>query len=73
MSPEKAEKLQLNKVRSLYLVKKIKMTYKETKNKYNSTLNLAYRHESSLLEIYEDIALTKKIGTLSLDNLILKK
>lgn len=73
MSPEKAEKFQLNNIRNFYLVKKIKMTYKETKNKYNSTLKLVYHHESPLIEIYEDMALTKKIGTLSLDNLILKK
>ena len=74
VSPENAEKFQLNNIRNLYLVKKIRITYKkEVKDKHTSTLKLTYHHESPLLEIYEDVALTKKIGTLSLDNLILKK
>jgi hypothetical protein len=73
ISLEKAEKFQLNNIRNLYLVKKIKMTYKEVVSGYKTLLKLTYHHESPLLEIYEDMALTKKIGTLSLDNLILKK
>ena len=73
ISPEKAEKYQLNNVRNLYLVRKIKLTYKEVNSGYNTMLKLVYNHESPTLEIYEDLALNKKIGTLSLDNLILKK
>ncbi|WP_339918422.1 hypothetical protein [Yeosuana marina] len=73
MSPEKAEKLQLNKVRGLYLVKKVKLTYKEVVSGYSTLLTLTYHYESPILEIYEDMALTKKIGTLSLEELILKK
>ncbi len=73
MSPEKAEKLQLNKVRSLFLVKKIKLTYKEIVSGYRTRLTLTYHHESPVLEIYEDKALTKKLGTLSLNKLIIKE
>ena len=73
MSPENAEKFQLNNMRNLYLVKKIKLTYKEINSGFRTRLTLNYHHESPQMEIYEDIALTKKIGTLSLDNLILKK
>ena len=73
ISPEKAEKLQLNKVRSLYLVKKVKLNYKEVVSGYKTRLTLTYHHESPAMEIYEDMALTKKIGTISLDNLIIKK
>ena len=73
MSPEKAEKLQLSNVRNLYLVKKIKLTYKEVVPGYTTRLAFAYHHESPAMEIYEDAALTIKIGNLSLDNLIIKK
>ena len=73
MSPEKAEKLQLNNIKTLYLVKKIKIAYKEVISGYKTSLKLTYHHESPAMEIYEDMALTKKIGTLSLDNLIIKK
>lgn len=72
ISPEKAEKLQLNNVRNLYLVKKVKLTFKEIASGYKTRLDLAYHHESATMEIYEDLALTKKMGTLSLDNLITK-
>jgi len=74
--PEKAEKLQQNNIKSLYLVKKIKLKYKKTNivgNNISQYFNFSYHHESPVLEIYEDMALTKKIGTLSLDNLIIKK
>ncbi len=73
MSPEKAEKFQLNNIKSLYLVKKIKLTYKEVVSGYSTRLTLTYHHESPILDIYEDMALTKKIGTLSFDKLIIKK
>jgi hypothetical protein len=73
MSPEKAEKFQLNNIRNLYLVKKIKTTNKEIISGSGTFLKLTYQHESPTMEIYEDMALTKKLGTLSLNNLILKK
>lgn len=73
LSPEKAEKLQLNHIKNLYLVKKVKISYKEVVSGYKTGLTLTYHHESPVMEIYEDKALTKKIGTLSLDNLIIKK
>jgi len=73
MSPEKAEKLQLNNIKSLYLVKKINLTYKEIVSGYRTGLTLTYHHESPILEIYEDMALIKKLGTLSLNKLIIKE
>jgi len=72
ISTEKAENFQLNNIRNFYLVKKIKMTHKEIVSGYNTLLKLTYQHEGPTLEIYEDIALTKKIETLSLNKLILK-
>jgi hypothetical protein len=74
ISPEKAEKLQLNNIKRLYLVKKIKISHKEVVSNYRTPfLKLTYHHESPTMEIYEDIALTKKFGTLSLDKLIIKQ
>ncbi len=73
ISPEKAEKLQLNNIKSFYLVKKIKISHKEVVSGYKTVLKLTYHHESPTMEIYEDKALTKKFGTLSLDNLIIKQ
>lgn len=73
IKPELAEKFQLNNIRHLYLVKKIKLTNKGIKKGRNHTLQLSYNHENPNIEIYQDKALTKKIGTLSLNNLVIKK
>lgn len=68
-----AESFQATGTSALYLVKKIRVTHsgKAIENAAQP-IEFNYAHLSPEIEIYEDIALTKLLNTLSLDNLILK-
>lgn len=68
-----AERFTKEGTNSLYLVKKIKLTYSgKTMSQPREPMEFNYAHESKALEIYEDAALTKHFATISLDNLTLK-
>lgn len=72
LSPEKAEELNLKKITNLFLVSKIKIIYKEiVVSKYNNSSQPSFEHhfESPIVEIYEDIGLTQKLGEISLDKI----
>ncbi|MEL6918253.1 MAG: hypothetical protein AAFO99_11050 [Bacteroidota bacterium] len=74
ISTEKAEALIKRNIRSLYLVKKVTVVMKEGLTIAGRFPHpYAYHHDSPILEMYEDAALTKKTGSISLDNITLKK
>ena len=57
----------------LYLVKNIRIRHGgKTIADAAQPIEFSYSHITPEIEIYEDIALTKLLWTLSLDNLILK-
>ncbi|WP_431126237.1 hypothetical protein [Flagellimonas flava] len=68
-----AERFQVNRVYSLYLVKKIRLKHldKELINA-SQPLEFIYSHESPKVMVYEDAGLTKLVTELSLENLIFK-
>jgi len=74
ISPEKAEALVNKKLSDLYMVSKVKIVYKEinASSPYFHTALYTYHFESPLFEIYEDAALTQKVGEISLENLTYK-
>jgi len=74
ISPEKAEVLVNKKLSDLYMVSKVKIVYKERNTSSPSfhTVLYTYHFENPIFEIYEDAALTQKIGEISLENPIYK-
>ncbi len=73
LSPAKAETLVTENIRNLYLVKKVKVVIKKGQLIAGRVPHdYVYHHESPTLEIYKDAALTKKLGEISLDKLIIK-
>ena len=73
MDEEMAERYQMEGITRLYLVKKIRIQHGgKTITDAAQPIEFGYSHITPKIEIYEDIALTKLLWTLSLDNLILK-
>lgn len=78
ISPEEAEKLEENSISKVFIVYKIKLSlYRHEKvynKKYNKSHKLLFKYnvEDSIVELYEDEALTKKIGEVSLENGLFK-
>lgn len=73
INADTAERYQVEGIRSLYLAKKIKLEYITKKlSSTHHVLEFKYAHESPEISIYEDAALTKLVGKLSLKNLTLK-
>ena len=75
ISPEKAESLVNKKLANIYLVTKVKIVFKEIDNSNPPfpTVFYTYHYESPIIEAYEDVALTQKIGEISLKNLTYKE
>ncbi|MFS4467651.1 hypothetical protein [Maribacter sp. 2210JD10-5] len=67
-----AESFQKNK-NMLYLVRKIKLSIPSEPRENLSLLKFSYYHESPIIDIYQDAALTQKITSISFEELILKK
>jgi len=64
-----AEKLQEQNIQRLYLVRKVKVNYKDIEYRGNQEPNLkfSFHHLNPIIEIYEDEGLTKKLGELPLN------
>ncbi|MEM1338369.1 MAG: hypothetical protein AAGF96_11485 [Bacteroidota bacterium] len=74
MNEETAERYQTEGVTRLYLVKKIRIQHGgKTIENATHPITFNYAHLDPVLEIYEDLALTTLLSTLSLDHLILKR
>lgn len=73
MDEETAERYQMEGITRLYLVKKIRIQHDGmTITDAAQPIEFEYSHVNPEIKIYEDIALTKLLWTLSLDNLTLK-
>ncbi|UJH68557.1 hypothetical protein [Allomuricauda sp. SCSIO 65647] len=73
MDEETAERYQTEGITTLYLVKKIKVQHAgKAIDNAAQPIEFKYAHESPEIEIYEDLALTKPLSALSLNDLILK-
>ncbi|MEM9076369.1 MAG: hypothetical protein AAGC43_04980 [Bacteroidota bacterium] len=73
MDEATAERYQMKGITRLYLVKKIKIQHGgKIIEDATQPIEFSYAHVNPEFELYEDIALTKLLQTLSLDNLTLK-
>jgi hypothetical protein len=74
ISPEKAEALVNKKLSNLYMVSKVKIVFKkiDISSPTYHTAQYTYHFESPILELFEDAALTQKVGEISLENLTYK-
>ena len=78
VSPEKAEELEKRKIKKIFIVQKIKLQLLKKEavvlRRYNKKQKLLFQYniESPLIELYEDDALTKKLGEISLESGLFK-
>jgi len=78
IAPSKAENFVNNGIQTLYVASKVKTAFKEVAEVRPNTsipplLTFSYSYMSPKIVIYEDAALTKQVGSISLEQLILRK
>ncbi|RYC50832.1 hypothetical protein [Flagellimonas olearia] len=78
IAPEKAEELEERNIDRFFVVQKIKLGFYKREKTYNKRYRIPhkfqfkYNVESPIIELYEDLGLTKKMGEVSLEEGLFK-
>ncbi|PRX53942.1 hypothetical protein [Flagellimonas meridianipacifica] len=75
IEPDKAEKLINDRYKDLQIVSKVKIVFEglEEANRFSFTPTYSYHFQDPIVEIFEDIQLTQKLGSLDMRQLVYKE